>query len=429
MAEIVSLSQLFATGRLGALHAGLSLNEAAAALGPPVSWSQRTEPLHGEVWVWNFGELELVYSAKPPWPFLFFTIEGLSSMHEQTLVVRDGRGPAIVVELDGINQEIRPSEALSLVQRRGDPAQVLYWPPARNDTLRPSLLIIAASDVAVSFEVWDNEIEGDAGLAALADAELWRVLEANADVDRIICGTPATGPVVSTLAAAPRRLDPAACLPGPRGDRASAVTYLASPVAHIMLADFLATGRLGPVHCGLNRNQVALALGAPDGWIARRSGEEFPSYWCYGKLELSFDPDPPHAMNFFQIEFASRLSGDCEILAGGKIVLALQGLSGRSRPSDVLRLIRDDGRPWLVHYSGPTGSGALTVCNESVMIVFGTEFPDEITSELAAMDDAAYLKQCDRYADLDSIYVYPRLEARLDTKFTVSAAAYLAAMG
>jgi hypothetical protein len=47
-------------------------------------------------------------------------------------------------------------------------------------------------------------------------------------------------------------------------------------------------------------------LGPPDGWIGAPAGIEpkFPAYWSYGKLELSFDPERPHAMHFFQIEAA-----------------------------------------------------------------------------------------------------------------------------
>ena len=62
--------------------------------------------------------------------------------------------------------------------------------------------------------------------------------------------------------------------------------------------------------------------------------------------------------------------------------------------------------------------------------MFDFEFPEEIVSDLAALDEAAYLRQCDRFARLDSIYAYRKLDGpvRSNTKFTVSAAAYLAAM-
>src|SRR5712671_2014650 len=73
----------------------------------------------------------------------------------------------------------------------------------------------------------------------------------------------------------------------------------------------------------LNRHQFTKAIrrtpeklsspwmGAPiDEDVLRAGAEtagiepEFSAYWFYGKLELSFDPERPHAMHFFQIEAA-----------------------------------------------------------------------------------------------------------------------------
>jgi hypothetical protein len=58
-------------------------------------------------------------------------------------------------------------------------------------------------------------------------------------------------------------------------------------------------------------------MGAPiDEDVLRAGAEtagiepEFPAYWFYGKLELSFDPERPHAMHFFQIEAAGGLSAE-----------------------------------------------------------------------------------------------------------------------
>ena len=428
MASIVSLMKLLETGRLGPLHAGISLRDATALLGPPVRCTERCEPLHGKVWVWDYGELKLVFGIVTPWPLLFFAVEQLPAAGEATLIVGSSLGPAMVIELDGIDEAMRPTDALALVRRRGEPSQILYWPPGSDDTPEPSLLMIAAGDVAVSFTVWDDEIGGVAELARLTDADLWHAIDANASIDRVICGMPAA--IDSGLAVLPRRLD---LPPYPIEPRSKAVAPAGSVPAHVVprtarvrLSDFLATGRLGPVHCGLSRNEVAKMLGPPDAWI------EFSAYWRYGKLEFSFDPERPHAMHFFQIEFASELSGDCEVIAGGKIVLELEGLSGGSHPADFLRIMSNGARPVHVIYSRPsaTGSFVLQIVSESIIVIFDFEFPDEIVSDLAALDEAAYLRECDRFARLDSIYAFrePDGPARSDTKFTVTAAAYLAAV-
>ena len=443
MAAVVSLSKLFATGRLGSLHAGLSLADAALALGPPVSWSRRTDPLHGEVWAWHYGELELVFGAEPPWPLYFFAVEGLPDVADPPgcLIVRNVLGPAMVLELDGIDARVRPSDALSLVRRRGDPARILYWPLGRDDTLDPSLLIVASGDVAACFEVWDDEIGGNANLAALTDAELWRRLEKAASVRRLLCGARAGDALAPNVA--PRHLDPnlldlqplaASCCDDAASAPAS--TRVRPAVARVAIADFLATGRLGPVHTGLDRNRIASLLGVPDGWIGEPQ-PALPLYWAYGKLELSFDARPPHAIDFFQIEFAHLLSGDCEILAGGRIVLDLQGLDGRSRPSDVLRVMRDrvtrDGAaPLDVLYSRPTttASFALSLSNGAVTLVFDSSFPEETLPGLAALADPAWLRRCDAFAQLDSIYVHVARQTQAPSEATrkVAAAEYLAAV-
>ena len=60
-------------------------------------------------------------------------------------------------------------------------------------------------------------------------------------------------------------------------------------------------------------------MGAPNDEDVLRAGAEtagtepeFPAYFC-GKLELSFDPERPHAMHFFQIEAAGGLSAELAV--------------------------------------------------------------------------------------------------------------------
>jgi hypothetical protein len=449
MTMIVSVAHLFATGRLGPLNAGLSLQDAATALGPPVSWSLRHEPLHGEVWVWHYDDLKLVFATNAPWRLLFVSVEGLRYVGERNLLVRNAHGGAMLVEFDGINKETSPSDALTRICQRGQPPQVLYWPLGRDDTLDPSLLIIAAGDVAVAFEVWDDEAGGNAELAKLTDAELWSILEAHAHVDRLMCGMHAS--LAPAAAITPRRLDVAERQPGPSranaGDFASTTVH-AGP-SSVLFTDFLATGRLGPVHCGLSRNQLAFVLGPPKYWtgtyedenVLRESAEwpagaepRFPdSWWSYDELEITFDPAPPHGTTFIKIGPTS-LHGDCGILADGRIILILQGLNGNSRPGDFLRQMRDGEKPLHVIYSRPstTGSFVLQISNATVVVVFDNEFPDEILSSLASLDEAAYLRHCDRFAKLHGIYAW-RINVepepdRSSSSTTVAAAAYLAAM-
>jgi len=58
------------------------------------------------------------------------------------------------------------------------------------------------------------------------------------------------------------------------------------------LERFLRTGRLGPLRCGMIKDEVAAALGRPDAEYPNpRIGVE---RWIYGKLEVVFDPDEIH---------------------------------------------------------------------------------------------------------------------------------------
>lgn len=64
--------------------------------------------------------------------------------------------------------------------------------------------------------------------------------------------------------------------------------------------------------------------------------ETVPTYWCYGKLEIQFDADAPYRTDWFQIEDAGDLEGDFEIITQD-IALALEGITGTTRPSTLLQ--------------------------------------------------------------------------------------------
>ena len=103
------------------------------------------------------------------------------------------------------------------------------------------------------------------------------------------------------------------------------------PTARVRLADFLATGRLGPVHCGLSRN-IALMLGPPDMWVGATIDEqvmreggmaggrraEFPLLG-HGKLELSARPSG-RMRRFSSRSVCGQSPGDCEVIAGNGVL-------------------------------------------------------------------------------------------------------------
>jgi hypothetical protein len=51
---------------------------------------------------------------------------------------------------------------------------------------------------------------------------------------------------------------------------------------HASMLDFARTGRLGPVHCGITRDELIDLLGAPDAWHASAPAMRVSNIWRYG---------------------------------------------------------------------------------------------------------------------------------------------------
>jgi hypothetical protein len=178
--------------------------------------------------------------------------------------------------------------------------------------------------------------------------------------------------------------------------------------------DFLTTAHIGPLHTELTLTQVAKLLGRPGSWILQPN-DTCPEYWTYGKLEISFDtstPAPFH-MRFFQIEFANSLEGDCEVFRGPDhefLVLALDGLHGKSKPSDIVRAMRD-GPPVtvMIRVSRSTRYVSMRMSNGLVDVLFGN---GQLQHANAALIPAAGLaRTMDAVLQLDSIYAYRKTDA------------------
>lgn len=208
-------------------------------------------------------------------------------------------------------------------------------------------------------------------------------------------------------------------------------------LARVSFQEFLTTGRLGPFHGGLSSPEVGALLGAPTHWIVSQR-DVFPHHWGYRNLEMCFDYRPPHAMEWFQIEHAHTLHGDCEILGGINsyglhVVLALEGFSGRSRPSEFLAVMRDGREPLHLvyrHYPGHM-SFRLSLCNGTIEVIFRGEFAEEMVAAVTGLDDVTLFRHCERLAMLDSIYSFsrrPDRERLADVERKVEPAAFLAAV-
>jgi hypothetical protein len=178
----------------------------------------------------------------------------------------------------------------------------------------------------------------------------------------------------------------------------------------ISFREFLRTGAFGPISSAMKMIEVAKELGPPEGWITEHA-ETIPLYWTFGKLEISFDEDSPHLMNWFQIEQAGYLEGDFDILTD-RLVLSLDGFNGVTKPSVFL-----SGDLWplettTVSYCGLSDDIMLSICAGPIELHFRVD-----TDFLADGDAPGYLGRTElpqlvktfdeQVYELDSIYSYP----------------------
>ncbi|WP_143348279.1 hypothetical protein [Ensifer adhaerens] len=180
---------------------------------------------------------------------------------------------------------------------------------------------------------------------------------------------------------------------------------------------------------------MAKALGAPDRFLTEYA-ETVPTYWCYGKLEIEFDEDAPHPMNWFQIEFAGELRGDFEILTDS-LVLSLEGLNGRTKPSACIEAGRWDPAGTLVNIGANVDDIMINICAGPVQIFFrvdSTFIPDgDAERYIAETALGQIIRDIDGRTEFDSIYSLPTAaiastRSRHGYKLATDGTTYLAAL-
>ena len=191
--------------------------------------------------------------------------------------------------------------------------------------------------------------------------------------------------------------------------------------ARASLEEFLRTGQLGPIHSGLNPNQVAEVLGTPESWISNGT-LPFPDYWCYGNLEISFErrktAGNEFGMNFFQIEHAGYLAGDYDVITNARepiLVVDLDGLTGKSRIPDILKSMA--GCPEVkVLLRRFQDTVTVTLHNGAVDVVMAYDMDDDTRewteAEMLALSDAEVISIAAVKAKLDSIYSFAPTDPR-----------------
>lgn len=136
----------------------------------------------------------------------------------------------------------------------------------------------------------------------------------------------------------------------------------------ISFSEFLAFGKFGPVTPDLCLLDVANEIGAPTSFLTKYA-ENIPTYWRYGKFEIEFEQEAPHEIRFYQIEFASDLEGQFELI-NDRIVLLLEGFHGRSKPSEFLPRGLWDADTVTINIGALGDDVRLNICAGRVAIVF-----------------------------------------------------------
>ena len=170
----------------------------------------------------------------------------------------------------------------------------------------------------------------------------------------------------------------------------------------VSFRDFLKTGRLGAVSPDMTMAEIVDVIGMPE--------HADPDYWTFGKLEISFDVEPPHRMNWFQIEQANHLKGDLEALTD-RFALSLDGFTGKTKPSEFLGAGLWTPDQAKVFYAASGHAIGMNICAGLIQMHF------HVATDLIANQDAeAYLSasspsqsmaKIDSRAVLNSIYSYP----------------------
>ncbi|WP_141247060.1 hypothetical protein [Mesorhizobium sp. WSM3866] len=172
----------------------------------------------------------------------------------------------------------------------------------------------------------------------------------------------------------------------------------------------MATGTLGPLSPEMKLIDVAKVLGTPDDWDVDDDGD-VPLYWCFGKVEISFDIAAPYRMNWFQVEGAAQLKGKFEPVTE-RLKLSLDRFSGKTKPSEFLSAGLWDLQRTKVHYAALSDSVLLNICAGCIKVHFQVD-----TSFIGDGDPVRHLEEAklgrllrdiDPRTKVDSIYSYPQ---------------------
>ncbi|MBN8943857.1 MAG: hypothetical protein J0H01_30395 [Rhizobiales bacterium] len=407
MPRSISLLDAIVTGRLGPVGDGAFFADIARAFGAP-AWID----CHDErTWTWYFGGLavsgptdgrpadsirlaDIGYAAAPLMllgdPAERFPASGAKSLADHCAV--------LMLDFDGA---ARPSAVIDLLASAGMPVEIGYADEAGEGGYR---LVLRAKNVTIVF-LGDLAAAGSGTPprgVRLPAAAIGGLADGFARLETIEwCRQPDD--------AAIRWIEPGAYLSGAmEGPKAGPEhswqrRQLRPPIA---LTDFLTTGRLGPIGFPASRGEIGALLGPP------RGGDIGPylDYWAYGALHLNFDDG---ALTWIQLEYANLFSGDCEVLPTrgptGPLVIDLEGLSGSSRPSDMVRLLHTRGAAprVMVRSSGQGEDLSFDVCivAGTVLIRFvGVGHEDR--SAIVPGDPAERIRMIEASGRIDEIYAF-----------------------
>lgn len=177
----------------------------------------------------------------------------------------------------------------------------------------------------------------------------------------------------------------------------------------ISFSEFLTFGRFGPITPDLCLLDVAHEIGAPTSFVTNYA-ENIPTYWRYGKFEIEFEQQAPHKIRFYQIEFASDLEGQFELI-NDRIVLLLEGFHGRSKPSEFLSRGLLDADTVTINIGALGEDVRFNICAGRVAIVFeidSTFIEDGDAERYVANNDVSRIvRDIDHRTEINCFTVVP----------------------
>ena len=159
---------------------------------------------------------------------------------------------------------------------------------------------------------------------------------------------------------------------------------------------------------------VAKSLSVPTYFYTDNTAN-VPTYWCYKNLELQFEFDPPHKIDFFQIENAGYLKGEYEVFTEN-LIMTLDGFDGDTKPSQFLSADLWDPDTVVVSIGALADDVHLNIAAGRIAISIDVDSKfiedEDAVRYVESTDLARIVADIDGRTSLNGIFAFPDSAAR-----------------